>query len=747
MKTRIILCLLFAVVVSASADHDPVLYSPGMNPVEVSSLKPISESEGAMEGAPYTDRSLPPEVRAKDLISRMTFDEKMDLTGGWNRFLVSGVPRLGIRPVSMADASQGLRLQTALIKEVSVSYPGMLPLASTWNVELASEMAAQIAEECRTHGVDILLGPGLNLQRLSVGGRGYEYFGEDPYLASAMGAAYIRSLQEGGVIACPKHFIANDQDFCRHITNYILSERTLREIYLQPWEAAVCEAGALGIMTGNNLVNGFHCFMNRNLLTDILRDEFGFEGLVMTDWQNTNYFPEYQHLVLNSGGTLMMPDNNVFRAGMRKLISESADRAAEVEKRLDEMIYPTLYALFKMGIYDRDFRLSPDSDARERMKKVAYECAKEAVVLLKNEDDILPLKRYQNILLMGCEEASSGTGSGYVTGYDHVSIADGLTSVYGQSLTVDYDASDDLVKASDIVIFSINKPAGEGYDVPFESPEQQLGRLREVIKLNDNVLVLVNACNSLPMDWADDVDGIVWCYFLGQERGNAMADLLSGKENFSGKLPVTLEESFADSPDPDFNYLGGVPYWKGNNQYKEYWLGRNIHKHVDGFSDHVRPGEVLQRPYEEGVFIGYRWADKTNMPCHFMFGEGLSYTSYEYSNMRVHNKLDTEGKVIVTLRLKNIGKMAGKETVQLYVTESNPVVERPAKELKAFDKIYLKPRSSATVTFELDERDFQYWDESLHEWRIGSNEFVISVGSSSVNLPLRSEIILQSDPQ
>lgn len=747
MKAKLIsLVFMLAVCPCLLAENKkPGLYSPGMKPVEISTLKPLSESDAVVSGALYSDSSLPSDTRVRDLISRMTFDEKLDLTGGWNRFLVSGVPRLGVRPVSMADASQGLRLQTTVIKDPSVSYPGMLPLASTWNVELASAMAVQIADECRAHGVDILLGPGLNIQRLSVGGRGYEYFGEDPFLTAEMGSAYIKSLQNGGVIACPKHFIANDQDFCRHITNYIISERTLREIYLLPWEKAICDAGALGIMTGNNLVNGYHCFMNRNLLTEILRNDYGYKGLVMTDWQNTNYFPSLQHLVLQSGGTLMMPENNMFRGAVTKMLEENPDSRQEVESMLDDMIYPTFYALFEMGVYDRPLCVQPEVGSRETMKKLARQCAEEAVVLLKNEGNILPLRRRKNILLMGKEESSSGTGSGFVTGYDHVSIADGLKSEYGDRLTVDYDADDFQVRKADVVLFSINKPAGEGYDVPFEEPVSQLERLREVTKINKNVIVLVNACNSLPMDWLDDVKGVIWCYFLGQERGSAIASLLSGEENFSGKLPITLEKSFADSPDPDFNLLGGVPYWKGNNQYKEYWLGRNLEKKVPGFSDHVKPHEILDRPYEEGVFIGYRWADKTDMPCYFKFGEGLSYTTFEYDEIQTCNALDTSGIVEVTVKLKNTGKHAGKEVVQLYVSELNPEVERPMKELKAFDKVYLKPGDSITVTFRLGKRAFQYWDEQNHRWKIGSNEFEIAVGGSSADLPLRVKVTVNEE--
>ena len=330
-------------------------YSPGMVAVDITTLKPLSEADSVVRGAIYADPSFPASERAADLIRRMNFEEKLRLTGGWNRFLIAGIPRLGVRPVSMADASQGIRLQTTLVKDKSTSFPGMLPLASTWNPALAAEMSHSLADECRALGVDILLGPGANIQRLSVGGRNFEYMGEDPLLTSVMAAAYVKGLQRNGIIATPKHFLGNDQDFCRHIANSIIDERTLREVYLLPWERMIAEAGCLGIMTGNNLTNGLPCPMNKPLIADILRREYGFKGVAMTDWQNTGYYPQLQHLVLTSGETLLMPENTAFREYVLRETAGSAERKAEVEALLERMIYPTLYALFETGVYDRDF--------------------------------------------------------------------------------------------------------------------------------------------------------------------------------------------------------------------------------------------------------------------------------------------------------------------------------------------------------------------------------------------------------
>lgn len=709
------------------------------NFVDPSIMKRLSESDFVVKNAIYADTTASPEARAADLIRRMTFEEKLSLTGGYSRFLVSGVERLGIRPVSMADASQGVRLHTAVIKEKSTSFPGMLPMASTWNPELISEMAGCIAEECRALGVDILLGPGVNMQRLSVGGRNFEYFGEDPYLTSEMAKSYVAALQEGGIIAVPKHFIGNDQDFCRHIANSVIDERTLREIYLLPWEKIIKEAGSLGMMTGNNLVNGLPCPMNKPLIEDILRREFGFSGIAMTDWQNTCYYPGLQHLVLTSGETLMMPDNNALKKYVMEQISLSEARKNEIEVIIENMIYPTLYALFKTGVYDREFNIPENFSKFSGHQKVAAKCATEAAVLLKNEGGILPLRGGQKILLTGTEELHSGKGSGFVVGYDHVSYEDGLRSVFGDNLICNPDPDDKTVKSADVILFRLNKNAGEGRDIPFEEPEDQLMQLRKITSMNKNVIVLVNACNVMPMDWIDDVKGIIWCYFLGQERGTAMAALLSGTDNFSGKLPFTIEKDFADSPDPDFNYIGGKRFWVGNNSYKNYWLHLTDDK-LKNFSEFIAPGEVINVPYSEGIFIGYRWYDKYDKPIHFPFGFGLSYTEFEYKSISCVDKISTEGKVYVNVTVKNKGKTAGKEIVQLYVRDPQCTVERPEKELKAFSKIALLPGETKTVRFELDSRAFSYWDSENDEWIMEEGEYDILSGGSSAYLPLSCSI-------
>ena len=734
---------LFIAIFALSALYGTAQESPEVkSDIDISVLLPVSESPNAVPGAVYADPEANPAERALDLIRRMTFDEKLDMSGGFNRFMLSPVDRLGIRAVSMADASQGIRLQTARIKEHSTSFPGMLPLASTWNKELAQKFGRSIGEESRALGVDILLGPGINMQRLSTGGRNYEYMGEDPYLTANTGTQYIKGLQSMGVIATPKHFIGNDQEFCRHLASSNIDERTLREIYLVPWEKVIKEANTMGMMTGNNIVNNIPVMMHKPLVMDILRKEFGFKGITMTDWQNTQYHPNLQYLVFPSGETLLMPDNNAFRKWVDKEIAISPERKNEIELMLEKMIYPNIYAAFAMGIYDREFYDPEMFTTYDRHKETARRTAEEAIVMLKNDKSILPVSTSKKVLLMGGEEIHSGEGSGFVTGYDHVSYEDGLRKIYGDNFTCEETPDDKTIKDADIVLFRLNKRSGEGRDIPFEEPADQLTELRRVAKLNKNVIVLISACNPMPMDWLDDVKGVLWCYFLGQERGNALANIISGKSNPSGKLPFTIERSFADSPAPEFNYIGGAPFWLGNNQYKAYWLGQTD-KPLKGFSEFIEPGEFVQEDYNEGIFMGYRWYDKNNIPVVFPFGYGLSYTTFEYSALSIKNEFAEEGKVYVSVSVRNKGKVAGKEIVQLYVSDDQSSVERPVKELKGYEKVSLEPGESQEVVMELDSRSFAFWDTETHDWKVEPGTFTIYVGGSSASLPLSANLTIQ----
>jgi beta-glucosidase len=564
-------------------------------------------------------------------------------------------------------------------------------------------------------------------------------------LTSRISTSYIKGLQSQDIVAVPKHFIGNDQDFCRHISSSNIDERTLREVYLLPWETMIKEAGCKGMMTGNNLANGIPCSMHKPLIADVLRKEFGFTGLAMTDWQNTSYYPALQHLVLASGETLLMPDNTTFAKYINEQIAISTERKSEIEIMVEKMIFPTLYTLFETGIYDRSFNDREYFKTFEAHTQLARQCAEEAIVLLKNDQSILPIPLSRRILIIGDDELHSGTGSGFVTGYEHITYEAGLKAVYGNNITCSNKPDEIAIRNADVVLFSLNKPAGEGHDIPFDEPAGQLEFLRKVVKLNKNVVVLVNACNTMPMDWLKDVKGVLWCYFLGQQRGAALANIVSGKSNPSGKLPFTVETKFSDSPNPEFNYIGGKPFWRGNNEYKSFWMGGKS-RPVEGFSEFVKPGETIDVPYKEGVFIGYRWYDKHKLPVHFPFGFGMSYTSFGYKSISCNNKLNTDGKLYVEINVCNKGDRDGSEVVQLYVSDKECSVSRPEKELKAFAKVNLKAGECKTVTMVLDRRSLAFWDEKKHDWNVENGEFELKAGGSSNNLPLSAKILFQTAP-
>ena len=320
--------------------------------------------------------------------------------------------------------------------------------------------------------------------------------------------------------------------------------------------------------------------------------------MAMTDWQNSNYFPTMQDLILPSGETLLMPQNEKFAAWVKDEIVKSPTRKAEIEILLENMIYPNLYVLFKKGAYDRAPQNTAWNKTFEAHKTLARKTAEEAIVLLKNDKNILPVSNDKNIVMYGEPEIHSGKGSGFVVGYDHVTFADGLKATYGDNFTWIQKMDEKLIKSADVVLFNFSKTSGEGRDIPFEEGTKVIEELNKVIRLNRNVVVLMNSCNVMPMGWLKDVKGLLWCYFLGQERGNALANIISGKVSPSGKLPFTIEKSFADSPDPDFNYIGGRPYWFGNNQYKKYWLGE-VAEYDTAFTNYVKPFQTLPVYYDE----------------------------------------------------------------------------------------------------------------------------------------------------
>lgn len=695
-------------------------------------FRPIYMHPEKTQGKVYADTTASPEERAKDVISRLSFEEKLQLTGGWNKMHFHGISRLGIPPVYFSDASQGINIRNLCVKpEYSTAFPPAIALAATWNMPLVYDYAKSISEECRAWGVNVLLGPGVNMYRNSEGGRNYEYYGEDPYLTSRIAVSYVKGLQSLGTLATVKHFIGNEQEMARHVADVKIGERALHEIYLPPFKAAIEEAGALAVMDGNNLVNGFPGAANKPLIEGVLREKYGFNGIVMSDWANSVYWPDRLDLILDSGQSLLMSNNDLFAAYIKKEIEQHPEKKAQIEKGLEKMVFYNLYAFFKAGIYDRPYR-DPDYVNRiETHKKVALQTAQEAITLLKNEGNILPLRpeNVKKILVTGTEKALNvftGKGSGSVGGYDHVSYLDGLKATFGNKIFYRTNPTETEIRSADVVLYFIEKPAGEGGDVPYRMPE--VGpKVNTLSNYNKNLVVLYSGGNGLEMPWLRKVKGVVFNYLLGQEAGTALVNVLSGKVNPSGKLPFSIEKDFSDSPAHGYNILpNGKTYRKGTR---------------GGSHDIYKEFGNLPIKYEEGIYIGYRWFEKKKIKPLFPFGFGLSYTSFKYGDLKLSSKnIKREKPVKVSFELKNTGTVDGAEVVQLYVYSPDAASDRPVKELKSFKKVFLKAGESKRVELSVNLKDLSFWSTEDHSWKTVHGIYTIGIGSSSADIKKKINI-------
>lgn len=662
--------------------------------------------------------------KALEIREAMTLEEKISLLGGVRGFFIPSIPRLGLPEIFMSDASCGVNIRETWLEDrvdtdldKSVSFPCMLQLASTWNRDLFLRYAAGIGEECRAGGIHILLGPGMNIYRHSQCGRNFEYGGEDPYLVSELIGQYVEGLQEKGVVATLKHFIANNTDYYRRKSDSIVGKRALHEIYLPAFKKGV-DAGARAVMTAYNLFNGEWSSQNRDLIEGILRNELGFDWLVMTDWWAIN---DCEKAVL-SGLDLEMPAPQIFK-DIPKLLKEK--RISETD--LDRMVLSILKTAISMDLYNPDFQDKSYLDKYDDHEAVAYRAAAEGVVLLKNEEKILPLSADREILLTGrfVEETARGGGAAEVEGFNHMNLLDALKEEFGISVRYVIEPSEEELRSADTVIVSTGTLDSEGSDRAFTLPEEEENRISRTVQLNKRTVVLVSSGGGVRMTgWAGKAAAILYCWYGGQQGNRAVAAVLSGKINPSGKLPITIEKEFSDSPG-----FGYIP--EGESLYSG-WDSDGEEKHS------VYPVE-----YGEGIFVGYRWYESKQVTPLFPFGFGLSYTEFAYKDLKV--SLDQSGSNInaeIEAIVMNTGSRAGFETVQLYVGESKSPVPRPIKELKGFEKILLQPGEEAIVRFSLDRGAFSYWDETLEQWTMNSGEFTITVGSSSMNPELKQTAVI-----
>lgn len=660
---------------------------------------------------------------AEGIVSQMTLDEKCDYVGGEKIFYTKAIERLGVKRVMMSDATAGVVLrdrfneftfQNAIDK--STAFPCPLQLSATWNPQLAEHYANSVAEQCLAAGIGILLGPGFNIYRQSQCGRNFEYFGEDPFLVSRMIEKYIKGVQDTGVVATAKHFLANNTDYYRRKSNSVVDERTLNEIYLPAFSAAV-EAGVLAVMTSYNLVNDEWAGQSGYVINNLLRTQLGFKWLVMTDWSSV-YDGEK---VVNSGQDLEMPACLATTG-----LADKVRSGVVAEANVDRMVKSILTTLKSMDL----FELEPRSDLLAnfpRHEAVALQTAREGTVLLRNENRTLPLVGDEQILVIGdyLVHKAHGGGAAYVDGYDTVQLLDALTAEFGERIAFDKAPTWQRIEQAKTVILSIGTMDSEGWDRPFELYEYDESFIRKVVSLNRNVVVLVNSGSGIRMTgWANKAAAIVYCWYNGQNGHTALAEILSGKTNPSGKLPMTIEREFADSVDPDYVPEGEHLYGSWSDPWEAAREKYDIH-------------------YDEGVFVGYRWYDGKDIEPLYPFGHGLSYTRFEYSDLSVSKaRFSVDDRLEVSFSIRNAGTVAGAEIAQLYVSDRQSSVARPPKELKGFKRVELAAGESKTVTLSLDKTAFSFWSGEQRGWLAESGDFELIIAASSRDARLSAMVEL-----
>ncbi|MDC0708717.1 glycoside hydrolase family 3 C-terminal domain-containing protein [Stigmatella sp. ncwal1] len=665
-------------------------------------------------------------AKAQELVSKMTLEEKALLLSGNGAWTTHKIERLGIPSIFMTDGPHGLRKAVGPSTADSVPatcFPTASALASSWDTELIRQVGAALARESQAHDVQVLLGPGINMKRSPLGGRNFEYFSEDPVLAGRLAAAYIQGVQGEGVGTSLKHFAVNNQEFERMVNSSNLDERTLHEIYLPAFEIAITQAQPWSVMCAYNKINGVYASENPLLLEDILRKAWGFEGFVVSDWGAVHDRAKGVMAGLN----LEMPGSGDVN---RKKIIEAVNAGQLPVSRLDEVV-ASLVAVVLKASESRRTGVRFDMDQHHAL---ARQVAGESVILLKNDDRILPLDAggKKKIALVGAfakEPRYQGAGSSQVNPARISNAYDELVEILGGSERIAYaegydfegvttaqllDDARQQAKNADVAIVFAGLPdshESEGFDRPnLDMPEGHNQLIDAVSQVQPNTVVVLMNGSAIAMPWVGRVKGILEGWLTGQAGGGAIADILTGKVNPSAKLQETFPVRTEDTPT-------AIEF----------------------------PGLNQQAHYGEGVFIGYRYYDKKNITPLFPFGFGLSYTTFAYSEMTLSaSSIKDTGSLTVQVKVKNMGKVAGKEIVQLYVREEVPAVSRPEKELKAFAKVALQPGEEKTVSFTLNPRDFAYYNAQLHRWTVNPGRFDILVGGSSRDLPLRKPVSVEA---
>ena len=695
----------------------------------------------------YLDNNAPIEQRIEDALSRMTLHEKIQVIHAQSKFTSAGVPRLGIRQLNMDDGPHGVREElewntwspAKWTNDSIVAFPSLTCLAATWNRDLAALYGNALSEEFAFRGKDILLGPGVNMARLPLNGRAFEYMGEDPYLAGEMAVPYIKAAQANGVACCIKHFFMNNQEVDRFAANVNVSERAVNEIYLPAFKKAVKEAHVWSVMGSYNMWQNIHCCNNDSLLNGILKRQWGFDGVVVSDWGGTTdtWQAATGGLDIEMGSytdgktkeSEYTYDDYYMARPLETLIKEGKLDVSY----LDDKVRRVLRTMFRTC-------MNPDKAIGKQCSEDHYEVCQaigeEGITLLRNEKNILPIapERYKKILVVG-ENATriltQGGGSSELKTLRDISPLEAIKNLYGDKVDYAqgylsgralYDQVDEVMpservrlreealrkaKNADLIIYigGLNKNHKEdcengdrlGYDLSFEQNELIDGLAR----IQKNMIVITFGGNPYAMPWLNKIKGLLHCWYLGSMGGDALAGVLSGKVNPSGKLPVTFAKTLED-----------YPYY--------------------GYGKKAYPGVNKQVYYSEGIYIGYRHFDTRKVEPQFPFGYGLSYTTFKYGEPALTSAhITNDVPITVSVPVTNTGKVAGKEIVQLYIGDMECSVDRPRKELKNFVKLNLAPGETQMAEFTITLDDLRYYSEAIHGWTVEPGTFRAYLSTNS----------------
>lgn len=703
----------------------------------------------------YLDDSQPIEARVQDALGRMTLKEKVRLSYAQSKFSSPGVPRLGISELYWNDGPHGVRMEinwndwnhAGWTNDSITAFPALTALAATWNPDMSAIYGKSISEEALYREKDVMLGPGVNIYRTPLNGRNFEYMGEDPYLASVMVVPYIQEMQKNGVAACVKHYALNNQETWRNHIDVHVSERALYEIYLPAFKAAIVEAGSWTIMGAYNKIAGTHACHNDRMLNQILKKDWNFDGVVVSDWGGTH---DTKEAALNG----LEVEMGSYTDGLSSDSSNGYDsyylgnaylKMIEEGKVPESVVNDKAARILRLIFRTSMNRKKPfGSICTEEHYAAAEAIGNEGIVLLKNapvakkSSALLPLKSdYQNILVVGdnaTRKLNEGGGSSELKVKDMVSPLDGLRAIYGDRVKyaqgyaagqpmygnvneIPQEVQDKLraeavamAKDADVVILvgGLNKnhlqdcEGGDrqSYGLPFG--QEKL--IEELQAVNKNLVLVLLSGNAVEMPWIDKVPAIVQGWYLGSMGGKSIANVLSGKVNPSGKLPFSFPVKLTDNGAHSFDSL-------------------------------CYPGDGVKQVYKEDILVGYRWHDTKKIPAAFAFGHGLSYTTFEYGKaVASAKKMTADDQLEISVKVKNTGAVAGKEVVQLYIGDDKSSVVRPLKELKHFQKIALNPGEEQTVTFIVSADDLKYYDEAKKDWTAEAGKFKAYIGSSSADI-------------